>query len=80
MERAKNKQLQLKIAQEIGLDIPRNLTTNNPEAVREFAQSYAEGMIGKMLSSFAIYDEQGQEKVVFTNRVKPEELEKLLIG
>jgi glutathione synthase/RimK-type ligase-like ATP-grasp enzyme len=34
-------------------------------------------MIVKMLSSFAIYDEQGQEKVVFTNQVKPEELENL---
>ena len=77
VEKAKNKQLQLKIAQEIGLDIPRNLTTNNPEAVREFARSCEDGMIVKMLSSFAIYDEQGQEKVVFTNRVKPEELENL---
>ena len=77
VERAKNKQLQLKIAQEIGLDIPRNLTTNNPEAVREFAQACEEGMIVKMLSSFAIYDKEGQEKVVFTNRVKPEELENL---
>ena len=77
VERAKNKQLQLKIAQKIDLDIPRNLTTNNPEAVREFAQACEEGMIVKMLSSFAIYDEEGQEKVVFTNRVKPEELENL---
>ena len=77
IEKAKNKQLQLKIAQEIGLDIPRNLTTNNPEAVREFAQTCEEGMIAKMLSSFAIYGEQGQEKVVFTNQVKPEEIENL---
>ena len=77
VEKAKNKQLQLKIAQEIGLDIPRNLTTNNADAVREFAQTCEEGMIVKMLSSFAIYDEQGQEKVVFTNRVKPEDLKNL---
>lgn len=77
IEKAKNKQLQLKIAQEIGLDIPRNLTTNNPEAVRKFAQTCEEGMIAKMLSSFAIYGEQGQEKVVFTNQVKPEEIENL---
>ena len=77
IEKAKNKQLQLKIAQKIGLDIPRNLTTNNPEAVREFAQTCTEGMIAKMLSSFAIYGDRGQEKVVFTNQVKPEEIENL---
>ncbi len=77
VERAKNKQLQLKIAQEIGLEIPLNLTTNNPEAVRKFAQTCKEGMIAKMLSSFAIYNEHGQEKVVFTNPVKPEEIESL---
>ncbi len=77
IERAKNKQLQLKIAQEIGLDIPRNLTTNNPEAVREFAQSCEEGIVAKMLSSFAIYGDRGQEQVVFTNKVKPEEIDNL---
>lgn len=77
IDKAKHKQLQLKIAQEIGLDIPRNLTTNNPEAVREFAQTCEEGMITKMLSSFAIYNEHGQEKVVFTNRVQPEEIANL---
>jgi len=77
IERAKNKQLQLKIAQETGLDIPRNLTTNNPEAVQKFAQSCEEGIVAKMLSSFAIYGEQGQEQVVFTNKVKPEEINNL---
>ena len=77
VDRAKHKQLQLKIAREIGLEIPRNLTTNNPKAVKEFAQTCEVGMIAKMLSSFAIYNEHGQEKVVFTNRVKPEEIENL---
>ncbi len=77
VERAKHKQLQLQVARELGLDTPRNLTTNNPLAVLEFAQECKDGMIAKMLSSFAIYDEQGQEKVVFTNPVKPEELDQL---
>ncbi|WP_036480469.1 MvdD family ATP-grasp ribosomal peptide maturase [Myxosarcina sp. GI1] len=77
VERAKNKQLQLKIAREIGLDIPRNLTTNNPEAVKEFVATCREGAIAKMLSSFAIYDERGQERVVFTNPVRSEDLENL---
>lgn len=76
IRRADNKQLQLQVAQELGLDTPRTLITNNPDAVQEFAKECEEGMITKMLSSFAIYEE-GQEKVVFTNPVAPEDLENL---
>ncbi len=70
---AENKQLQLQAAREVGLDTPRTLTTNDPTAAREFAKSCGSGMVTKMLSSFAIYD-KGNELVVFTNRVKPEDL------
>src|SRR6185503_4110972 len=70
---AENKQLQLQVARELGLDIPRTLTTNDPAAARAFANSCESGVITKMLSSFAIYEE-GKELVVFTNRVKPEDL------
>jgi len=76
IRRAENKQLQLQIARELGLDIPRTLITNNPDAVRKFAQECEQGLISKMLSSFAIY-EGGKEKVVFTNPVTPEDLEYL---
>jgi MvdD family ATP-grasp ribosomal peptide maturase len=70
---AENKQLQLQAAREAGLDTPRTLTTNDPAAVRDFAKSCKGGMVTKMLSSFAVYDE-GKELVVFTNPVKPEDL------
>ena len=70
---AENKQLQLQVARELGLDTPRTLTTNDPAAVRAFAKSCEGGMVTKMLSSFAIYDE-GKELVVFTNPVKKEDL------
>jgi MvdD family ATP-grasp ribosomal peptide maturase len=70
---AENKQLQLQAAREIGLDTPRTLTTNDPTAVRDFAKNCEGGMVTKMLSSFAVYDE-GKELVVFTNPVKPEDL------
>ena len=70
---AENKQLQLQAARELGLDIPRTLTTNDPAAVRAFAEECEGGMVTKMLSSFAVYDE-GRELVVFTNPVKPEDL------
>jgi len=70
---AENKQLQLQVARELGLDIPRTLTTNDASAVRAFAKSCEGGMVTKMLSSFAIYND-GKELVVFTNPVKPEDL------
>ncbi|MEH2035820.1 MvdD family ATP-grasp ribosomal peptide maturase [Nostoc sp.] len=77
IRRAENKQLQLQIAGDVGLDTPRTLTTNNPVAVKQFAQECQQGMITKMLSSFAIYDERGQEKVVFTNPISSEDLDNL---
>lgn len=73
---AENKQLQLQVAREIGLNTPRTLTTNDPNAVRAFAKSCEDGIVTKMLSSFAIY-EAGKELVVFTNSVKPEDLANL---
>jgi MvdD family ATP-grasp ribosomal peptide maturase len=73
---AENKQLQLQVARELGLAVPRTLTTNDPAAVRAFAAECEGGMVTKMLSSFAVY-EGGEELVVFTNPVKPEDLSDL---
>lgn len=73
IRQAENKQLQLQVAREVGLDIPRTLTTNDPSAVRAFADACGGGMVTKMLSSFAVY-EGGQELVVFTNPVRPEDI------
>jgi len=70
---AENKQLQLQVARELGLETPRTLTTNDPRAARAFAKSCEGGVVTKMLSSFAIFEE-GKELVVFTNPVKPEDL------
>lgn len=77
IRRAENKQLQLQVARKIGLETPRTLTTNNPEAVKQFAGECQQGMITKMLSSFAVYDQQGREQVVFTNPVSSADLEHL---
>jgi MvdD family ATP-grasp ribosomal peptide maturase len=73
IRRAENKQLQLQVARFLGLEIPRTLTTNDPAAVHSFAGSCRNGIVTKMLSSFAVYEE-GRELVVFTNPVKPEDL------
>jgi MvdD family ATP-grasp ribosomal peptide maturase len=76
IRRAENKQLQIQIARASGLDTPRTLTTNDPEAVRAFARTCEGGMVTKMLSSFAVY-EGDAEKVVFTNPVTDEDLNDL---
>ncbi|MGA9770645.1 MAG: MvdD family ATP-grasp ribosomal peptide maturase [Blastocatellia bacterium] len=73
---AENKQLQIQIAREMNLEVPRTLITNSPAAVLEFAKSCENGIVTKMLSSFAVY-ENGRERVVFTNPVKPQDLEEL---
>lgn len=74
---AENKQLQLQVAREVGLDTPRTLITNNPQAVKKFARDCEQDLIAKMLSSFAIYDNFGEENVVFTNPVSSEDLDNL---
>lgn len=75
VKHAMNKQLQLKIARQLGLKIPDTLTTNDPSQVRRFAEAHPGGVITKMLSSFAVYDEEGREHVVFTNPVEAADLE-----
>ncbi len=74
IRRVENKQLQLQVAREIGLDTPRTLITNQPAAVRAFAKTCETGIITKMMASFAIYDERGEERVVFTNPVSEADL------
>jgi glutathione synthase/RimK-type ligase-like ATP-grasp enzyme len=76
IRRADNKQLQLQVASEIGLETPRTLITNDADAVRSFARSCEAGIVTKMLSSFAVY-EDGKERVVFTNPVTVEDLDDL---
>lgn len=76
IRRAENKQLQIQIARELGLETPRTLITNDPEAVRAFARTCERGLVTKMLSSFAIHEDDA-EKVVFTNPVTAEDLKDL---
>jgi len=69
------KELQQKTAEDCGLDCPGTLFTNDPDAaLRFFSQTPA--VVTKMQAQFAIYRE-GQENVVFTNRVRPDDLDSL---
>ena len=77
VRRAEHKPLQLKLARALGMEVPRTLMTNDPEAVRTFAASCPDGVVTKMMSSFAVYDEQGREQVVFTTPLESRELEDL---
>jgi hypothetical protein len=74
---ARHKPLQLKIAQELGLAVPETVITNDPEEVRALAARCPDGIVTKMMSSFAVYDDEGREQVVFTNRLSAEQLNDL---
>jgi glutathione synthase/RimK-type ligase-like ATP-grasp enzyme len=76
VRRASVKQLQLQLAKSLGLSIPKTLITNDPEAVKDFYGLCSGLMITKMQASFAIYN-YGRESVVFTNKVKEEDLKNL---
>lgn len=76
VRRTSDKHLQLQIARECGLRIPNTLVTNNADDLRKFNADNESGIISKMQTSFAIYDE-GVENVVFTNTMKPEHFENL---
>jgi hypothetical protein len=76
LRHAEHKQLQLRVARDVGMDVPRTLITNDAAALREFAAGTPGGIVTKMLSSFAITSD-GTEKVVFTTALTAADLENL---
>ena len=74
---ARHKPLQLRIARQLGLAIPRTLVTNDPEKVRSFAADCPGGIICKMMTAFAVYDSDGNDHVVFTNALSDDDLANL---
>ncbi len=76
IRRAENKELQLRVAESLGLKTPRTLVTNDPAAVRAFAEECGGDVVTKMLSSFAVH-EGGREQVVFTNPLSAQDLAEL---
>jgi len=77
IRRAEHKPLQLRLAREVGLEVPPTLVTNDPAEARSFYEECRGRVVAKMLSSFAVYDREGSEHVVFTNPVTPEDLKDL---
>ncbi|HEV2860709.1 MAG TPA: hypothetical protein VGX48_06875 [Pyrinomonadaceae bacterium] len=74
IRRAEHKPLQLRVAREVGLEVPRTLVTNDADEARSFYEECGGRVVAKMLSSFAVYDARGGEHVVFTNPVRREDL------
>jgi len=76
MRYTENKQLQLQLAQEVGLDIPETLFTNDATAVKAFHNKLQKPLITKMQHGFAI-ERDGQEHVVFTNELSAKDIDNL---
>lgn len=68
VSRARHKELQMRVARSLGLDIPRTLTTTDPSQARAFAEACNWNLVAKVLSPFIIKEET-VEKVVYTTRI-----------
>ena len=72
---AENKLLQMRLARELGLEMPATLLTNDPDAVREFRVEHAT-IVAKLLRPLSISMEH-QPFSVRTSLVRDEDLEHL---
>jgi glutathione synthase/RimK-type ligase-like ATP-grasp enzyme len=72
---AENKLRQLRIAREVGLEVPSTLMTNDPEAVRAFRSEHG-AIVAKLLTPLSIGMEH-QPFSVRTSLVRDEDLEHL---
>jgi MvdC family ATP-grasp ribosomal peptide maturase len=70
---AENKLRQLRIATEIGLQIPRTLVTNSPDRVQEFYAAVGGRMIAKLQTTLS-RGMDGSNLFMYTSQVKPADL------
>jgi glutathione synthase/RimK-type ligase-like ATP-grasp enzyme len=73
---ASNKLYQQRLAQSVGLPIPKTLITNQPREVRAFFKELKGNMVTKMLTPLTI-SMSGNTPFVYTSRVKAEDLDRL---
>lgn len=74
---AHRKMLQLKVAANLGLKVPRTVVTNRAETVRAFASSLDGDIAIKSLGAISVMEDRGQSAVqygIFTRRVTLAEL------
>lgn len=73
---AESKALQMQLAMDCGLEIPKTLITNDPMEVRAFAKGLPGGIIAKMQTPFT--QSMGRPKAFFyTSLLQPEEISTL---
>ena len=72
---ASNKLFQLKLAQELGFEIPDTLVANDPEIAREFYYKHQGKIISKPLDQ-AYLEMNDQYFLVYTNKIEEGDLEK----
>ncbi|TNE51190.1 MAG: MvdD family ATP-grasp ribosomal peptide maturase [Deltaproteobacteria bacterium] len=78
LRHAPQKVRQLQLARSLGINIPKTLATNNPEAVRRFAKTCPNGVITKLPDSAMVFAEGDEgEEPIYTRRMTDEELEHL---
>jgi MvdC family ATP-grasp ribosomal peptide maturase len=70
---AENKLLQLRLASELGLTIPKTLVTNNPEEVKQFFNQGAGKIVTKLLTPLS-FGMKGSSLSFYTTEVKEEDL------
>lgn len=73
---AENKLLQLKLATNLGFQIPDTLVTSNKSNLKDFAKKYLNDIIIKPINNGRILDSESF-KNIFTNKLKKEHLENL---
>jgi len=73
---AGDKLRQLRLARELGLEVPPTIVTNDPAHVREFHAAHGGDVVAKMLTPFST-SMDGGSPFVHTSAVTPEDLEDL---
>jgi len=64
---------QLQLARALGLDIPRTLVSNDPDAVRAFARTCPGGVIAKLVDGSTLRLEDGGVAPVYARRLTPDD-------
>lgn len=71
------KPYQLRIARELGMEIPPTLITNNPEEVPRFFEQCKGHMIYKPMSAGLVMEDDEKISTIFTNTVHEEDLQEV---
>jgi MvdC family ATP-grasp ribosomal peptide maturase len=73
---AADKVRQLRLARDLGLEVPHTIVTNDPEHARDFYAAHGGDVVAKMLTAFST-SMDGRSPFVHTSAVTPEDLEHL---